>query len=297
MPGRRPRLVAVSHGAPLKRTERVGPAEIAYLTGGDPASPPVVFVHGFPTHSHLWRHVVDLLDDDVWSLAPDLLGLGDTVVSPYEDLSAPMQAEILLEWLDRLGVDRFALVAHAQGGAVAHQIVANVPQRISHLALIDVVAYDNWPAPYWADVAKVPGTGVLDAVARATGVIHRLHDLRVGLAGVVYDRSALGAEVLDEYLRPLRSPAGREAARRFLLAGRPTFTLECVGALQRLRVPSLVVWGADDPVLSPSWGVRLVADLPTARSLELVPFCGHLLPEERPGELAGLLRSLLARSS
>jgi haloalkane dehalogenase len=290
-----PRLVAVSHGAPLKRSIRVGPAEIAYLEGGDPSAPPVVLLHGFPTHSFLWRHVVHELGDEFRSLAPDLLGLGDTVVSPYEDFSAPMQAEVLVDWLDRLGLDEVALVAHAHGGAVAHQLLAHVPDRVSHLALVDVVAYDNWPTTYWSELGRLAGTGVLDAVARATGVPRRLHSIRLGLAAAAHERGAVAAEALDEHLRPLRDPAGREAARRFVLAGRATYTLECADALRRFTRPSLVVWGADDVVLSPSWGMRLADDLPGAPPLALVPFCGHLVPEERPAELATLLRELLAR--
>lgn len=290
----RPTIVAVSHGAPLKRSIRVGQAEIAYLEEGHPEAPPVVYLHGYPTHAFLWRHVMHEMGDDVRSLAPDLLGLGDTVVSPYEDLSAPMQAEVLVDWFDRLGLDRVAVVAHAEGGAVAHQLVANVPDRITHMALVGVVAYDNWPAAHWHGLDRFTGPGVLGAVARATGRPRRLHGLRGALAAAAHDGRALAPDVLDEYLRPLRSAAGQEAARRFLLAGRSTFTLECVDALRAFGAPALVVWGADDVVFPPSWGSRLADDLPTAPPSALLPGCGHLVPEERPVELAALLRGLLA---
>lgn len=291
-----PVIGAVSHGAPLKRSVRVGQAEIAYLEGGDPGAPPVVYLHGYPTHAFLWRHVMHELGDDVRSLAPDLLGLGDTVVSPYEDFSAPMQAEVLVDWLDRLGLERVAVVAHAHGGAVAHQLVANVPERLSHLALVDVVAYDNWPAAHWQDLDHFTGPGVVGAVVRATGRPRRLHGLRSALAGAAHGRRALAPDVLDEYLRPLGSPARQEAARRFLLAGRATFTLECVDALRTFGAPALVVWGGDDVVLAPSWGARLADDLPTAPPLALLRGCGHLVPEERPAELGALLRGLLTEA-
>jgi pimeloyl-ACP methyl ester carboxylesterase len=80
-----------------------------------------------------------------------------------------------------------------------------------------------------------------------------------------------------------------------MLAADDRFTLECLPGLRAFSGPALVVWGADDVFLSPSWGVRLAADLPGAERLELLPFCGHLVPEERPAELAELLRGLLAR--
>jgi len=287
---------AVAHGLPLKRRLRVGPAEIAFVESGDDGAPPVVFLHGFPTHSYLWRHVLHELGDAIHGFAPDLLGLGDTVVSPYEDFTAPMQAELLLEWLDRLGLTEVALVAHDMGGAVAQQLVANHPERVSHLALVNSVAYDGWPSPFVASVSRLARTPGLDSVAYALDLPRRVaHSTRLGFARAMADPSRLGPGVIDEYLRPITTIEGRERARRFLLAADSRFTTEAVAGLRAFDRPALVVWGADDVFLSPSWGVRLAEDLPGAERLELLPFCGHLVPEERPVELAALLRALLAR--
>ena len=286
----------VAHGLPLKRAVRVGPAEIAYLESGDPGARPVVFLHGFPTHSYLWRHVLHELGDEVHAWALDLPGLGDTVVSPYEDFTAPMLAELLLEWLDRVGLEQVAVVAHDQGGAVAQQLVAGHPERVSHLALVDVVAYDNWPVPLMAQAIRLARTPGLDTVVYALDLPRRLaHSSRLGFARGLWNGAAMAPEVIDEYLRPVTTVEGRERARRFLLAADNRFTLECVPGLRAYPGPALVAWGADDVFLSPSWGARLVEDLPGAERLELLPFCGHLAPEERPVELAALLRQLLAR--
>jgi pimeloyl-ACP methyl ester carboxylesterase len=101
--------------------------------------------------------------------------------------------------------------------------------------------------------------------------------------------------VIHEYLRPLLTPDGRERARRFMLAGDARHTLECLPGLRAWDGPAFVAWGADDAFLSPSWGLRLVDDLRGADRLDLLPFCGHLAPEERPNELAALIRGLLRR--
>lgn len=277
-----------------KRFQRVGPAEIAHLTAGRPGAPPVVLLHGLPTHSFLWRHVLRELDGLVFALAPDLLGLGDTVVSPYADFSAPFQAEILLEWFDLLGLDQVALVAHDQGGAVAQQIVANHPERVSHLVLVDTVCYDNWPVPMVAQAMRLARTPGLDTIAYALGLPRRLAHARVGFARAVYDKRLMMPEVVEEYLRPLATVEGRERARRFLLAGDNRYTLECVPGLRRFQRPTAVLWGADDVFLSPSWGVRLASDIPGAHGrFRLLPFCGHLVPEERPADIAATVLELL----
>ena len=287
---------AVAHGLPLKRFVRVGPAELAHVTSGPPDAPPVLFLHGFPTHSFLWRKVLFELADEVHGIAVDLPGLGDTVVSPYEDFTAPMQAELLLEWMDRVGLESVALVAHDQGGAVAQQLVANHPERVTHLALVNTVAYDGWPVPVVAQVMRLARTPGLDTVAYALDLPRRVaHSARVGFGRAVHDASVMTADVIEEYLRPLQTADGRERARRFMLAGDNRYTMEAVPGLRAFDKPTLVVWGADDVFLSPSWGVRLVEDLPGAERLELLPFCGHLVPEEKPVELASPLRGLLAR--
>jgi pimeloyl-ACP methyl ester carboxylesterase len=280
-------------GPSLKRRTRVGPAEIAAEVRGPEAAPPVLFLHGFPTHGWLWRKVLVELGDDVRALVPDLPGLGDTVVSPYADFSMPALAELLLEWLDHLGVERVAVVAHDQGGAVAQQLVANHPERISHLGLIDVVAYDNWPVRLVAVLSRLARTPGIDNIAYALGLPGPVG--RIVFRRAVHDAATMPDEVVDEYLRPLLTADGRERARRFVLAGDARHTLECLPGLRAWDGPAFVAWGADDAFLSPSWGLRLVQDLRGADRLELLPFCGHLAPEERPVELAALVRGLLAR--
>lgn len=273
---------------------RVGPAEIAYDERGPADAPPALFLHGFPTHSFLWRGVLDALADDVHGYAPDLMGLGDTNVSPYEDFSAPMQAEIMLDWIRELGHAQVALVAHDQGGAVAQQIAANHPERVSHLVLVNSVAYDNWPVRLVAQAMKLARTPGLDTIAYALQLPRRLAHTRLGFARLVHDPAVMPPDVIDEYLRPLSTVDGRERSRRFLLANDARYTLECVPGLRAFAKPTAIVWGVDDVFLSPSWGVRLAAEIPGCRDgLTLLPFCGHLAPEERPGDVAAAIRRLL----
>lgn len=288
---------AVAHGLPLKSFERVGPADLAVLESGPPgAAPCVVFLHGFPTHSVLWRKAMRLLGDDVHALAPDLLGLGDTVVSPYADFGAAMQADLILEWLSDRGIERAVVVGHEQGGAIAQQMVATHPERVAGLVLVDSVAYDGWPIPLAAQVMRLARTPGLDVMAYALDLPRRLGaNDRLGFGRAVYDTAALSPDVVDEYLRPLLTAEGRERARRFLLVGDERVTLECVPALRAYPGPAEVVWGADDVFLSPSWGLRLVDDLPGAGALRLVAFCGHLVPEEKPDAVVDAVRAVVGR--
>jgi len=291
-------VTSVVHGLPLKAFERVGPADLAVLEGGLPGAPVVVLLHGFPTHSVLWRKVVRRLGDDVHALAPDLLGLGDTRVSPYEDLGAPMQAQLLVDWLEGRGIDRVVLVGHEQGGAVAQQVVATRPELVRGLVLVASVAGDGWPTPVAAQVMRLARTPGVDVLAYALDLPRRVAgSALVGFGRAVHDPANLDRDVVEEYLRPLLTVEGRERARRFLLAGDSRTTLECRPGLRAYSGPARVVWGADDAFVSPSWGLRLVEDLAGVDELTLVPFCGHLVPEEAPDVVVEAVRDVLARSA
>jgi len=281
-----------------KKTIRTSFGTIAYIETGSPSRPPVLFVHGIPTSSYLWRHVVRFLQNDFHCYAPDLMGLGDTDVDPARaEFHMDAQAEMLMELMEKLGHDRYAIVCHDQGGAAAQIIAARQPQRITCFVLTDCVCYDNWPVPAIERLQRLSRWRPLSELFSASGVglwletRTRLSAFRKG----VYEKSKLTDETIREYLRPLSTKAGRARFRAFLLAGDPRYTQLAVDGLREFDKPTLVVWAADDRYLSPSWGQMLLEDIPGATELRLVPFCGHFWQEERPAEFASVIGEFLSK--
>ena len=287
----------MSRPAIPKRYAETPFGRIAYLESGAPTAPPVLLVHGIPTSSYLWRHVMRFLGDDVHAYAPDLLGLGDSEPAPScARLDMETQAEMLLAFMTAMGHETFALVCHDQGGAAAQQIVARCPDRVTAFVLTDCVCYDNWPVPTVALLQRLVRPPVLAEILTRSGVMEWI-ETRTPLSSFrrgVHDRSRLTDAAIGEYLRPLRATQeGWERFRRFLLAGSPRYTLSAVAGLKRFERPTLVVWAADDHYLSPSWGRKLFEDIPGALRFELVPFCGHFWQEERPAEFASIILGFL----
>jgi len=271
--------------------------EIAYLATGRDDRPPVLFVHGIPTSSYLWRHVLRFLQDDFRCFAPDLMGLGDTVVPADGAFHMDAQAEMLVEFMEKMGHRQFALVCHDQGGAAAQIIAARMPQRVSCLVLTDCVCYDNWPVPVIKRLQRMARRRWLSDLVSRTGVTEwmetstRFSAFRRG----VHDPSKLSTATIREYLRPMReSREGRERFRSFLLAGDARYTELAVDGLRRFDRPTQVIWAGDDHYLSPSWGHKLFEEIPGAERFDLVPFCGHFWQEERPAEFASLMSRFLA---
>ena len=283
-----------------KKFARVSYGNIAYLETGAQDRPPVLFVHGIPTSGFLWREVIRFLQNDFHCYAPDLMGLGDTDVDPDADcFHMDAQAEMLLEFMQSRGHDRFSVVCHDQGGAAAQILAARNPEVFQSLVITDCVCYDNWPVPKIAQLqalARIPY--LMDPLGRMG--FFDWFEARTPLSAFrrgVYARDRLTEEAVLEYLRPLRS--GRQARQRFLrflLAGHPRYTMQAVAGLRKFARPTLILWAAEDHYISPSWGRRLLDDIPGAETLELIPFCGHFWQEEKPAEFASPMGAFLART-
>ncbi len=272
---------------------------IAYLETGAAGKPPVLFVHGIPTSSYLWRHVLRFLQNDFHCYAPDLMGLGDTAIDPdTTELHMDAQAEMLVEFMKELGHEQFALVCHDQGGAAAQIIAARMPEKLTCFVITDCVCYDNWPVPFIRRMQQFFRLPVLPALMGRKGATDWV-PTQLGLTGMrrgLYDPSKITPEIVREYLRPLSGNAAeRKRVKKFFLAGDPRYTQLAVEGLKRFEKPTIVIWAAEDRYLSPSWGRKLFDDIPGAERFELIPFCGHFWQEERPSAFSSLMGEFLAK--
>lgn len=284
-----------------KRHAQVGANRIAYVDEGD--GPPVLLLHGCPFSAFVWRHVIAELRSRFRCLAPDLLGLGDTETPPGADWRLPSQTAAVLGLLDALGLEQVAVVGHDQGGAIAQLLAAHHPQRVTALVLADAEAYDNWPSadelPF-VRATQLPSVGRLVLWAWSRRSLFRWA-LASGKA--VHDRSALTDELVDGYIAAnLATPHRRAKTRRFLAAQldahNQAHTATALDGLRHFERPTMIVWGAEDVHFPPRWGRRLHADIPGTgqrpERLVILPAAGHLLMEEQPAQLAGLLAEFLA---
>jgi len=261
------------------------------VAGGEVAAgvfvdgPPVVLVHGTPAWSYLWRRVVPLLARThavhVW----DMLGFGDSRVASGVAPSIARQAATLAELVDHWGLTASHLVGHDIGGGVvvrAH-LVHGVPAR--RLALLDAAVIGPWNTPFTEHMQR-------HSTAYRTMPTHVFADIiRPRLRSAVH--RPLPSDVLEEYLRPWAGRAGQERWVDQVVAVRHADTAEAVARLDRMRTPTLVLWGERDAWLTPDVGRRLAAAIPGAR-LHVVPEAGHFLPEDAPDAVAAALLRHLA---
>src|SRR5437762_3508313 len=143
-PGRRtPRRRVASSPSPAG-----SPKTRAATGGGDP----IVFLHGNPTSSYLWRNVIPYVASRGRCLAPDLVGMGESGKAPGGSYRFVDHARYLDAWFDALRLDRrVTLVVHDWGSALAFHWARRHPERVRGIAymeaLVRPVPWQEWPEP------------------------------------------------------------------------------------------------------------------------------------------------------
>jgi 2-hydroxymuconate-semialdehyde hydrolase len=259
---------------------RVSAGEIVYVDEG--RGKPVVLLHGFPTHSYLWRNLIPFLASRMRVIAPDLLGYGASEKPNDGNLTVRAQATYVRELLDGLAIEEFAVVGHDLGGAIA-QLLA-LEGGVGAMVLIDSVAFDVWPIEGLRMLQEArPEQETPEFVQEVLRLTFEL-----GLGHV--DR--LTDEVLSAYREPF---AGDEGARAFFQAAR---AIDGAGLADReedlaaLDIPVMLLWGEDDPYLPVEVADRLNEAIPTS-TLALLPGCSHFLPEDAPDTVGALVHEYL----
>jgi 2-hydroxymuconate-semialdehyde hydrolase len=266
---------------PPPHTVKTSSGVVAFHDEGN--GPPVLLIHGFPTSSWQWREFIPLLAARFRVIAPDLPGSGVSTVAEGASLDLVSHAATLREILAEIGVERFAVVAHGEGGGVA-QLLALDGDGVDGLVLVAAATLDAWPSPGVEAARQRLEAGVSSEVVRAL--------VRETIEGGAVLRDRLPDDVLDAYADPFAEGDGPERFVRVLegLDGRGLAGREV--ELAAIEAPTLILWGEDDPVYPSSVGERLNDAMPSS-TLGLLPGCGHFLVDEAPDTIGPMIAEYL----
>ena len=142
-----------AHDPYPRRRISAGGVEIAYIdtgTGDTGVGDPIVFLHGNPTSSYLWRNVIPHLESVGRCLAPDLAGMGESGSTPNGSYRFADHSEVLDQWFEELGLSsNVTLVVHDWGSALGFHWANRHPERVKGLvymeAIVRPVTWEDWP--------------------------------------------------------------------------------------------------------------------------------------------------------
>jgi pimeloyl-ACP methyl ester carboxylesterase len=268
------------------RTVELDGLRVHYVDEG--TGPTVLFVHGLPTWSFLWRHLIAGLRDRHRCVALDLPGFGLSD-KPASDAYRPEdQARRLAAFADALRLKDVALVVHDFGGPIGLSLALERPDSVSRLVLFNTwmwsLADDRRYARVGRWLSSRLGRVLYERVGFSVNVIWR-HAVR--------DPSYTRA-VHRQYAAPLAEPAARHATwiyARELLGSSAWYETLWARRERLARIPALLVWGARDPAfakLLPRWRSLFYR----AEVLELAD-AGHAPQETRGREVVPVVARFL----
>jgi pimeloyl-ACP methyl ester carboxylesterase len=252
------------------------------------AGPAVVFCHGTPWSSWLWRPFAEALGGTFTAYLWDMPGYGRSSKDPEHPVDFDAQAQALSALIAHWGLDRPHVAAHDYGGAVALRahLVYEVPY--ASLLMTDVVAIPPAGSPFFRLVQQHAEV--------FTAVPPYIHEALV--RAYIGDASHRGLR--DDELAALAGPwlddAGRSAFYRQIAAYDERHLAENESLLGRIRIPVRVLWGVEDTWIPMATGERLTEAIPGA-TLRRIADAGHLVHLDAPVALATELQSWLSGTS
>ncbi|HKG94201.1 MAG TPA: alpha/beta fold hydrolase [Gemmatimonadaceae bacterium] len=251
----------------------------------------VLFVHGTPTWSFEWRHVVRALSATHRCVAPDLLGFGLSDRPRDFPYTPEAHARVIAELVERLELRDVTLVVHDYGGPIALPLALDDRSRVRRLVVINSWMWSFDDDPDMARKARLAGGRLGRFLYRRLNF-----SLRVLLPHAYGDRGKLTPAIHAQYLAPFPDAWSRGAVlwplARALLGSSAHYRRLWERRERLRRLPALIVWGTRDSAFEPRLLARWREALPEARVVELP--VGHWPHEEAPAEVAAALAEFLS---
>jgi haloalkane dehalogenase len=281
--------------------------EMHYVDEG--SGPPILFVHGTPTNSYEYRHLIAALSKRFRCIAPDHLGFGESARPRSFAYTPEAHAAVLREFVERLGLDDFTLVVHDFGGPIGLPLITDHPSHSPHPPhsphsphpphsphVSRLILMNTWAWPLDDDPKMARGARFIGGAIGRFLYRYANASLRLIMPSAYGDRKKLTPEIHRRYLDVFGDRDARvlvlHALAKSLLGSRSHYQ-SLLDRLDRLRaMPVLIVWGMKDSAFQPYQLERWRQLLPGAQ-VETIEGAGHWPHEEEPGRVVAAIERFL----
>lgn len=216
---------------------------------GDDPEDTLVFVHGIPTWSFLWRDIAPAFEDEYRVVVPDMLGYGNSASHEGFDRSIRAQEQMLEELLAQLEERSVTIVAHDIGGGAALRLAAHSPERVHRFVASNIVCYDSWPVEFISNLG-LPETAELD---------DETFEERLEFAFAEGAYGEADPEFVDGMKTPWLREGGKTALSRAAVATNTNHTTEI--PYEDIDAELLCLWARNDVMQPLSYGERLADEV------------------------------------
>ncbi len=270
-----------------------------FREAGDPESPALVLLHGFPTSSYMFRNLIPALADRRHVIAPDHLGFGLSDAPPVEDFDYTFDAltDITAGLLREIGIDRYAMYVQDYGAPIGWRLALRDPSAITAIITQNGNGYDaGFVKSFWKIVWAFQCEATPDTEAAVRQFLTLDATRWQYLTGVADETLVDPESWYHDYA--LISRPGNDKVQLKLLRDYATNAPLYPRLHEYFRVsnvPLLAVWGRGDEIFGPAGAKAFADDLPDAE-IHLLDG-GHFLLESGLDEVTELICDFLGRVS
>ena len=278
------------------RTMTVDGLEIFYREAGPVRAPTVVLLHGFPTSSHMFRHLIPALSDTFHVVAPDYPGFGSSAMPTVEEFEYTFDhlADVIDGFVQQLGLATYSLSVMDDGAPVGFRLAVKHPERVQALIVQNGNAYAEGLGEFWQPFRAY----WKDRTDKNAAPLQKF--LTLEATKWQYTHGVRNAEAIspDNWLvdQALLDRPGNKAIQLQLFddyGANPPRYPQWQAYLRAYQPPTLVVWGKHDPIF-PAAGAH-----PYTRDLHTMAFhlldTGHFALEEDGEVIARHMRHFLTK--
>jgi pimeloyl-ACP methyl ester carboxylesterase len=261
-----------------RHSVQAGDTHWVYYEGGD--GPTIVLLHGFAANKDIWLKVAKLLTPHFHLIVPDLPGWGESSRVPTASYNIDTQAARLDTFVQTLRLQRFVLVGHSTGGAIAGVYASEHPEHVAELALVDATGLKSTPSAFDREVEAGKDPFVFHDRAGfahlAAMAFEQPPDLPGRFVDVLVRRNQRDQDFIEHGFAELRDPSQSLAVQN---------------RLGQLTMPVLGLWCHDDRIVDISAldSLRNGLTAASAISTSTVSGCSHMPMLEKPEQTAQIL--------
>ena len=279
------------------KTVTIEGLDIFYREAGSPDDPTILLLHGFPTSSHMFRNLIQVLSDRFHLVAPDYPGYGNSSMPSVEeyDYTFDSIAEIIDSFTEKLGLHKYSLYMMDYGAPVGYRLAVKHPERVESLIVQNGNAYEEGLREFWD-----PIKAYWKEKSKENGEVLRNSLLTIEATKWQYTNGVRNPETIapenwfhDQYL--MDRPGNKDIQLQLFYdyGSNPPLYPDWQAYFREYQPPTLIAWGKNDYIF-PEEGAH-----PYKRDLKNIEFhifdTGHFALEEDGDKIAHLITCFMAK--
>ncbi|GIJ91894.1 hypothetical protein Asppvi_010869 [Aspergillus pseudoviridinutans] len=270
---------------------------VFYREAGAQSAPVILLLHGFPSSSHQYRHLIPILATNYRVIAPDLPGFGFTTVAEGFEYTFDNLADVLLKFIDALSITKYSIFIFDYGAPTGLRLALKRPEAVQAIISQNGNAYEDGLGEFWDQIRPLWNSGN-DPKVRSK--------LAAGLLSLEatkwqYEEGTQKSRVvapesytLDHAL--LQRPGNADIQLDLFWDYQNNIKLypQFQQYFRESQVPLLAVWGKNDQIFIPPGAEAFKRDLPNAEVHFLD--AGHFAVETETAEIGALILKFLAKN-